>query len=58
MSSNNPESPPYAAFFGYMGAMAAQVLTVFGAAYGTAKSSVGIFNMGVMRPELVMKSVM
>lgn len=27
----------------------------FGAAYGTAKSGVGIASMGVMRPELVMK---
>ena len=29
----------------------------FGAAYGTAKSGVGIAAMGVMRPELVMKSI-
>ena len=29
----------------------------FGAAYGTAKSGVGIMAMGVMRPELIMKSV-
>lgn len=28
-----------------------------GAAYGTAKSGVGISSMGVMRPELVMKSI-
>ncbi len=28
-----------------------------GAAYGTAKSGVGIAAMGVMRPELVMKSI-
>ena len=28
-----------------------------GAAYGTAKSGVGIASMGVMRPELVMKSI-
>lgn len=31
--------------------------TGFGAAYGTAKSGVGIMAIGVMRPELVMKSV-
>ena len=31
--------------------------TGFGAAYGTAKSGVGIASMGVMRPELVMKSI-
>ena len=32
-------------------------LSGFGAAYGTAKSGVGIASMGVMRPELVMKSI-
>eukprot|EP00951_Prasinocladus_malaysianus_P036659 scaffold387965_cov31-Prasinocladus_malaysianus.AAC.1 len=31
--------------------------TCMGAAYGTAKSGVGIASMGVMRPELVMKSI-
>ncbi|CAD5221364.1 unnamed protein product [Bursaphelenchus xylophilus] len=51
------EKPAYAPFFGYMGAAAAQIFTVFGAAYGTAKSAVGISSMGVMRPELIMKSV-
>ncbi len=34
-----------------------QIFTVLGAAYGTAKSAVGICSMGVMRPELIMKSV-
>lgn len=29
----------------------------FGAAYGTAKSGVGISTMGVMRPELIMKCI-
>lgn len=31
--------------------------TAFGAAYGTAKSGVGIAAMSVMRPELIMKSI-
>jgi len=53
----NAEQAPYAPFFGYMGAAAAQIFTVLGAAYGTAKSAVGISSMGVMRPELIMKSV-
>lgn len=44
-------------FFGFMGAAAALVFSCFGAAYGTAKSGVGIASMGVMRPELVMKSI-
>lgn len=51
------ERAAYAPFFGYIGAAAAQIFTVFGAAYGTAKSAVGICSMGVMRPELIMKSV-
>lgn len=51
------EQVAYAPFFGYIGAAAAQIFTVFGAAYGTAKSAVGICSMGVMRPELIMKSV-
>lgn len=51
------EKAAYAPFFGYMGAASAQIFTVFGAAYGTAKSAVGISSMGVMRPELIMKSV-
>ena len=46
-----------APFFGFMGAMSALVFSCMGAAYGTAKSGVGIASMGVMRPELVMKSI-
>jgi V-type H+-transporting ATPase proteolipid subunit len=30
---------------------------VFGAAYGTAKSGVGISTMGVVKPELVMRAI-
>jgi len=44
-------------FFGFMGVTAAIVFTNLGAAYGTAKSGVGICSMGVMRPDLVMRSV-
>jgi len=33
------------------------MLLGMGAAYGTAKSGVGVASMGVMRPELVMKSI-
>ena len=29
----------------------------FGAAYGTAKSGVGIASMGVLKPDLIMKSI-
>ena len=33
------------------------ILIAFGAAYGTAKSGTGIAAMSVMRPELIMKSI-
>ncbi|VDM32782.1 unnamed protein product [Hydatigera taeniaeformis] len=49
--------PSYAPFFGIMGATASMVFCAFGAAYGTAKSGAGICSMGVMRPELIMKSI-
>jgi len=44
-------------FFGAMGAVSAIVFSALGAAYGTAKSGVGIAAMSVMRPELIMKSI-
>lgn len=47
--------PAYTPFFGSMGVTSAMIFTVFGSAYGTAKASVGISSMGVMKPELVMK---
>ena len=40
-----------------MGATSALVFACFGAAYGTAKSGVGIAAMGVMKPELAMRSI-
>lgn len=49
--------PAYASFFGYIGVASAQIFTVFGAAYGTAKSAVGISSMGVTHPELIIKCV-
>merc|ERR1711908_198572 len=49
--------PPSAAFFGFMGCAAALVFACLGAAYGTAKSGVGVANMGVLHAEMVMKSI-
>ena len=49
--------PIYAPFFGVMGVAAAMVFSAMGAAYGTAKSGTGIASMAVMRPELIMKSI-
>ena len=48
---------PSSAFFGFMGVTSAIVFANLGAAYGTAKSGVGISSMGVMRPDLVMRSI-
>merc|ERR1719436_1712078 len=40
-----------------MGVSSAIVFANLGAAYGTAKSGVGISSMGVMRPDMVMRSI-
>jgi V-type H+-transporting ATPase proteolipid subunit len=39
-----------------MGCTCAIVFTCLGASYGTAKSGVGIAAMGVLRPDLIVKS--
>ena len=44
-------------FFGYLGSACALVFANLGAAYGTAKSGVGIASMGVLKPELIFKSI-
>ena len=54
---NDGECPVYAPFFGCMGIASAMVFSAMGAAYGTAKSGTGIASMAVMRPELIMKSI-
>jgi len=48
---------PSANFFGMLGVSSAIVLANLGAAYGTAKSGVGIANLGVTRPDMVMRSI-
>merc|ERR1712154_645302 len=48
---------PLSAFFGMLGVSSAIVFANLGAAYGTAKSGVGISAMGVMRPDMVMRSI-
>jgi V-type H+-transporting ATPase proteolipid subunit len=57
MSETPSEQPIYSAFFGVMGAASAIIFSALGAAYGTAKSGTGIAAMSVMRPELIMKSI-
>eukprot|EP00693_Jakoba_libera_P002978 EC693145.1.p2 GENE.EC693145.1~~EC693145.1.p2 ORF type:complete len:179 (+),score=47.92 EC693145.1:148-684(+) len=49
--------PPSAAFFGMIGASSALIFANLGAAYGTAKSGVGIAAAGVMKPDGIMKSI-
>jgi len=48
---------PTSYFFGFMGAASALIFANLGSAYGTAKSGVGICSMGVLKPELIMRSV-
>ena len=43
--------------FGYIGAASALIFANLGAAYGSAKAGVGICSMGVLKPDLIMKSV-
>ena len=45
------------AFWGFMGATIALGVSNLGAAYGTAKSGSGISTMGVLKPDLIMKSI-
>ena len=45
------------AFFGFMGVATALVFANLGAAYGTAKSGVGISSMGVLKPDLIIRSI-
>ncbi|KAH8204590.1 hypothetical protein TruAng_001219 [Truncatella angustata] len=59
MDAYNPDRcPVYApqSFFGAMGCAASIIFTVFGASYGTAKSSGAIFSSGIMRPERLMQN--
>ena len=55
MATSNENEEYY--FFGYMGIASALVFANLGAAYGTAKSGVGICSMGVLKPDKIIKSV-
>ena len=58
MSTNpNPTDVNHYTFFGYMGITCALVLGNFGAAYGTAKSGVGVCSAVTVKPELLFKSI-
>ncbi|KAK4495706.1 hypothetical protein PRZ48_012974 [Zasmidium cellare] len=51
-------SPAYAPFFSALGCISAIVLTSFGAAYGTAKSSLGTFSAGIIHPSLGVRALL
>ncbi|XP_042908717.1 V-type proton ATPase 16 kDa proteolipid subunit c-like [Parasteatoda tepidariorum] len=55
--AQNEEIVEYSAFFGVMGSASAATFTALGAAYGTAKSGIGISAMAIRKPELIMKSI-
>lgn len=59
MSSNQVTNADnqHAYFFAYTGIASAMVFANLGSAYGTAKTGVGICSMGVLRHELIFKSV-
>jgi len=50
-------TPKFAPFFGMAGIAFAMIFGCAGAAYGTAKSGIGIAGVGTFRPDLIMKSL-
>ncbi|KAK3954369.1 hypothetical protein QBC32DRAFT_90853 [Pseudoneurospora amorphoporcata] len=48
-------APKFAPFVGMAGIAAAMIFGSAGAAYGTAKSGIGIAGVGTFRPDLIMK---
>ncbi|KAK4124889.1 V-type ATPase [Parathielavia appendiculata] len=48
-------SPKFAPFIGMGGIASAMIFGCMGAAYGTAKSGIGIGGVGTFRPDLIMK---
>ncbi|KAA6414201.1 MAG: V-type proton ATPase proteolipid subunit 2 [Lasallia pustulata] len=50
-------APKFAPFIGMAGISFAMIFGCLGAAYGTAKSGIGIAGVGTFRPDLIMKSL-
>ncbi|KAL2888246.1 hypothetical protein BROUX41_003742 [Berkeleyomyces rouxiae] len=48
-------APKFAPFLGMAGIAGAMIFGCIGAAYGTAKSGIGIAGVGTFRPDLIMK---
>ncbi|CAF9919745.1 MAG: v-type proton ATPase 16 kDa proteolipid subunit 2 [Heterodermia speciosa] len=55
--ADNELAPKFAPFFGMAGIAFAMIFGCAGAAYGTAKSGIGIAGVGTFRPDLIMKSL-
>lgn len=55
--NNHGYNKPNNYFFGYIGVASALIFPNLGTAYGSAKAGVGICSMGVLNPDLIMKSV-
>ncbi|KAL0937751.1 V-type proton ATPase proteolipid subunit 2 [Colletotrichum truncatum] len=56
MAEDSALAPKFAPFIGMAGIAAAMVFGCIGAAYGTAKSGIGIAGVGTFRPDLIMKA--
>ncbi|KAM1179841.1 hypothetical protein ACFX2J_018824 [Malus domestica] len=57
MASSTFSGDETATFFGFLNAATTLVFFCMGTAYGTANSGMGMVSMGVIRSELVMKSI-
>merc|ERR1719492_144872 len=57
LDSEDKSEEGMAAFCGFMGVAAALSFANLGAAYGTAKSGVGLAAMGVMNPTMIMRNM-
>ncbi|KAI1779108.1 hypothetical protein F4818DRAFT_239506 [Hypoxylon cercidicola] len=55
MADESLIAPKFAPFIGMAGIAAAMIFGSIGAAYGTAKSGIGIAGVGTFRPDLIMK---
>merc|ERR1711998_509232 len=56
-AATDPNMSSYHHFFAYMGAANALVFAIAGAAYGTAKASIGIANLGMVYPDKIFKAL-
>lgn len=58
MSSTNPDCPPIASFYSFLGIAFGLAFTAIGSGYGTAKSAIGVFAACAIRPEFIYRGLM